>query len=205
MIHTGQIDQWVATAVAVLFGLYVLRTVVGVALSIAATCLGRADGLLRAAAQAVTPKLVQRLLAGLLGSATIIGPGAVAAHAAIPDIDRGPVATQPAMASPAPTDSGVTSSQSAGAPQAAIDADLPGSTAVPDSAGNPAGPEHRTITVKPGDCLWSLAQHQLGSSATPAAVERQSKRWYSINKAVIGPNPDLILDGQQLQIPGVTS
>jgi len=196
MTHTGQIDQWVATAVAVAFGIYVLRALFGIGLSIAAACLGRADGVLRSAADVVTPKLVQRLLAALLGSAALVGSGAVAANAAIPDIDRGPMsAFAHSSASLSPTTP---------TPESTLRPRDPLKPA-PASTDGPPSTQHRTVTVGPGDCLWSLAQQQLGPSATAAAIDRQTHQWYAINRAVIGPNPDLILDGQQLQVPGVKS
>lgn len=49
--------------------------------------------------------------------------------------------------------------------------------------------------VKPGDTLYDIARLQLGSG----------ERWreiYALNKDVIGSNPDLIQQGQQLQMPG---
>lgn len=53
----------------------------------------------------------------------------------------------------------------------------------------------KTYTVKPNDTLWHIAKRELGSSS----------RWqeiYNLNPGVIGPDPNLILPGQRLVMPG---
>jgi len=52
----------------------------------------------------------------------------------------------------------------------------------------------KSYTVVAGDCLWTIAQKQLNDH----------KRWpeiYNLNKAIIGPDPDLIIPGQKLELP----
>ncbi|MFD7029239.1 alpha/beta hydrolase [Streptomyces sp. NPDC059917] len=59
-------------------------------------------------------------------------------------------------------------------------------------------PKPRTYTVKTGDGLWSIAAAELGDGS----------RWpeiYRANRTVIGDDPDLILGGQVLRIPGRTA
>jgi hypothetical protein len=58
-----------------------------------------------------------------------------------------------------------------------------------------------TVTVRVGDCLWSLASADLGADAPIAAVQARWRRIYRLNKAVIGPDPELIRPGQILQLP----
>jgi hypothetical protein len=58
--------------------------------------------------------------------------------------------------------------------------------------------------VAPGDSLWRIAEAALagtGSPPTDAAVLRAVDRWWSVNAAVIGPDPDLIRPGQALLPP----
>ncbi|WP_199615551.1 LysM peptidoglycan-binding domain-containing protein [Paenibacillus alkalitolerans] len=53
----------------------------------------------------------------------------------------------------------------------------------------------RTYTVRSGDTLWTIAKKTL----------QDGSRWkeiYNANKALIGPNPDTIVPGQSLRIPG---
>lgn len=54
--------------------------------------------------------------------------------------------------------------------------------------------QKRTYTVVPGDCLWYIADEQLGDPY----------RWpeiYEMNRDVIGGNPDLIYPGQVYTLP----
>jgi nucleoid-associated protein YgaU len=55
--------------------------------------------------------------------------------------------------------------------------------------------------VKPGESLWEIAAAELGRTAGDDAVEDRWPQWYAANRAVIGPDPDLILPGQVLRIP----
>ena len=55
--------------------------------------------------------------------------------------------------------------------------------------------------VRPGDCLWSVARRHLRGPASPASTARSWPRWYAANRAVIGPDPDLIRPGQRLRPP----
>ncbi len=67
--------------------------------------------------------------------------------------------------------------------------------------GSPRG--GRTYVVRPGDTLWSIAAATLGSQATSSQIARQMYRLWSINAARIHTgDPDLILPGQRLLLPG---
>lgn len=57
--------------------------------------------------------------------------------------------------------------------------------------------------VKTGQSLWTIATDALPPEATAAHVARTSAAWYDTNRAVIGPDPDLILPGQQLTAPDI--
>ena len=51
-----------------------------------------------------------------------------------------------------------------------------------------------SLTVHPGDTLWSLAENHLGSG----------DRWpeiYALNRAVVGADPDVIQPAQRLRLP----
>lgn len=64
-----------------------------------------------------------------------------------------------------------------------------------DDAGQP------TVVVRPGDTLWHLAAADLSPTVGPAAVTRRWHRLHTLNRAVIGDDPDLIHPGQRLQLP----
>jgi nucleoid-associated protein YgaU len=55
--------------------------------------------------------------------------------------------------------------------------------------------------VKAGESLWTIATDALPPAVTPAQVASTSAAWYDANRTVIGPDPNLILPGQQLTAP----
>lgn len=76
--------------------------------------------------------------------------------------------------------------------------------AVSSASHDPSRPGHpgRTVVVRPGDCLWSIAARDLGPTATDAEVARRTDAIHRLNRAVIGPDPDLIQPAQRLRLPG---
>ncbi len=77
--------------------------------------------------------------------------------------------------------------------------------AVPiDSLGGPPRPgsvPEDAYVVRRGDTLWDIAARHLGPYATTAQIGAEWPRWYAANRALIGPNPDLIHPGQRLAPP----
>lgn len=57
------------------------------------------------------------------------------------------------------------------------------------------------VRVRPGDTLWSIAAQRLGARASILDVADYWHRIYARNAAVIGPDPDLIVPGQLLELP----
>jgi hypothetical protein len=57
------------------------------------------------------------------------------------------------------------------------------------------------VVVAPGDCLWLIAARHLDTGATAGQIGTEAQRWYATNKAIIGPDPDLIRPGQTLATP----
>lgn len=70
-------------------------------------------------------------------------------------------------------------------------------------AGRPATEQHhgRSLVVGPGDTLWGLASDALGSAAPAHDVAALVSRLHARNRAVIGPDADLIRPGQRLVVP----
>jgi nucleoid-associated protein YgaU len=59
--------------------------------------------------------------------------------------------------------------------------------------------------VEPGDCLWRIARRLLAERYGTASSTEVAVLWRSIyeaNRGVIGDDPDLILPGQALALPG---
>jgi len=77
--------------------------------------------------------------------------------------------------------------------------DLPGAAVGAASA----PPELRP--VRRGDSLWRIARDELAPSAPDSAVCGEVAAIYAANRALIGPDPDLILPGTQLTLPGGTA
>lgn len=85
---------------------------------------------------------------------------------------------------------------------------LAGPAAAPDRAraqpseGTPTPPAtSATVTVRPGDSLWSIAATHLPPGSDDAAIAAAWPRWYAQNRAVIGADPDVIHPGQVLTAP----
>ena len=58
-----------------------------------------------------------------------------------------------------------------------------------------------TTTVQPGDSLWTMAQARLAPDPAPQRVALEVERIYALNQDRIGPDPDMILAGQELLVP----
>ena len=57
------------------------------------------------------------------------------------------------------------------------------------------------VVVLPGDSLWSIAADTLPAGASDARVAERWPRIYALNRAAIGPDPDLIQPAQRLALP----
>jgi nucleoid-associated protein YgaU len=62
-------------------------------------------------------------------------------------------------------------------------------------------PAPTTVVVEPGDTLWGIAADHLPARATEVEIDRRWRAIYRLNRALLGPDPDLIEPGQQLQLP----
>ncbi len=71
---------------------------------------------------------------------------------------------------------------------------------LPERAEGGARPAAARVVVQAGDTLWGLAAHDLGPRATGRAITERWHHIYAVNRAVIGPDPNLILPGQVLRL-----
>lgn len=74
-------------------------------------------------------------------------------------------------------------------------------TGVPPQADPVRAKRAAAVTVRPGDSLWLIAERWLGEQTSPAEVAEEWPRWYQQNRAVIGPDPDLLIVGTALTPP----
>lgn len=184
-------------------------------LALAADLLRRTRPRLQRLADRVTPALVRRAAAGVLGAGLASGVVATGASA------HGP-AEPPAGPAPSPSvaTAPLTTAPPSHLPPPSLDrpADpLPGWTPDrPSSSGRRQPPTrvhlvasqpHREqpvadeVVVRRGDSLWDIAARHLGPQADAAEVAREWPRWHQANRDLIGADPDLILPGQQLSPP----
>lgn len=78
------------------------------------------------------------------------------------------------------------------------------SAPAPERAVHPTTPtadDRVQLTVRPGDCLWTIAADLLGPSPLPREVDRAWRVIYRANHARIGPDPDLVRPGTRLLVP----
>jgi hypothetical protein len=66
----------------------------------------------------------------------------------------------------------------------------------------PIAHDSRPVVVRPGDTLWGIAEQHLLPDAPDADVLELVGRIHRINRALIGPDPDLIFPGTHLTVPG---
>ncbi|MBA3232333.1 MAG: hypothetical protein H0T17_00045 [Propionibacteriales bacterium] len=79
--------------------------------------------------------------------------------------------------------------------------DLPARTVLPPA---PRPDSRRSVVVvEVGDCLWDISRHELGPSASDTTVAARVESWYAHNRAILGPDPDLIFPGTHLDQPEV--
>lgn len=76
-------------------------------------------------------------------------------------------------------------------------------TGAPAPRSVPAPAPSTSVRVRPGDSLWAIAEERLGPRATVVEVAAYWQRIHARNRSAIGPDPDLILPGQLLELPPV--
>lgn len=59
-----------------------------------------------------------------------------------------------------------------------------------------------TVVVQPGDSLWRVAEALVGPGVPDREVAAATRALHRLNRAEIGPDPDLIHPGLHLRVPG---
>ncbi len=176
----------------------------GLLLTAASALPGAAGAAARCTGRIVLPASIRSSAAVALGIGLVVAPTAIA-QATPPSgvASAGPVPDWPADTGPADTGPADTGPADTG-PADTGPADAP----VPDWPPQPPDPSgHGPHVVAPGDYLWAIADARLRRAGDPSptdgAVATAVAAWWQTNRAVIGPDPDLIHPGQVLQAPAV--
>ena len=179
---------------------------------------GRPGGTAARWASAVAPAATRRVAALLVGAAltSAITPGTATGASpgggAAPERVPGFTLTHPSPAAPATTQAAAVPSVTAPAATAPAEP-VPGWT--PSRPVHPSAAAARLVStggtpavsdvvVHRGDSLWTIARRHLGPGATDVEVAAAWPHWYAANRAVIGPDPDVLLPGQVLRPPDRT-
>jgi nucleoid-associated protein YgaU len=189
-VDTQGPDVLIASAAGLLAWAVWAWGVLGLALTVASAVPGAVGGAARVVLHAALPAGARRSAAVLLG----IGLGITAplVTAALPTL--APTASAAAPVQDVPD-------WPAPAPAAAPLPDWP-AAAAPATASPAPG---QRVVVR-GDCLWHIAADsllgQLGRLPTAGEIASAVDTWWHANADVIGPDPDRLLPGQVLRVPG---
>lgn len=223
----GAITGLVAVLAALLTGWLTLC----LSLALAAELPGVAGETARRLRDRVTPVVVRRWAAIVLGASVTatVAPGTAVAAVRPLTTDPSPADARSASTAPAP---GWASGSAAPAPTSvpSISGPGPGWTPGPATAttrpsppapgwvpsrptprqhGDPhlltgrqrAATTDRSVVVRRGDTLWSIAAARLGPEATDAEISRAWPRWHAANSSALGEDPHLLRPGTLLVPP----
>jgi len=187
----------------------------GVVLELAAHVPGRCGRAADRWSRRVTPALAQRAAGFVLGIGVgVVGGPAQAVATGAPTTASVSAAHAAGERAPNPGFRAATTPATAPAEAASTAAEpvAPGFTPAPPRVRPQADPgllgarvAHRDadeVVVHRGDSLWSIAARHLGPDASAAEIDRSWRQWFSLNRDRVGADPDLILPGQILRVPG---
>lgn len=215
----------IAGLAAVLASLIAAWLTLCLLLALAAELPGTVGAAARALRDRITPAVVRRWAAIALGAsvtASVVPGTAVAAVRASVDPTPAPNPTG-GTSSPSPGWGAAPSPTALPSPGFAPSTDRPPSTArartpspgwvpkrpSPRYRGDPhlltgrhrADTGDRSVVVRRGDTLWSIAAAHLGPDATDAEIALAWPRWHEANAAAIGTDPNALLPGTLLTPP----
>jgi nucleoid-associated protein YgaU len=144
----------------------------------------------------VVPVMWRPVLGALLGMTLTATPAAAASPPPTPAA-AGPIVTADPFDWSAPLDAirGIDAAANRVAAATTV------STARRAPPGDAAG---RTVRVRAGDCLWSVAARDLVArhlGSRPVDIAAAWRQWYAANHATIGANPRLLRPGEILRAP----
>jgi len=199
-VDTVGADQAALTAVCLLCWAVLGWLAIGLAFAAAAALPGLTGRVCEATADRLLPAALRRTAAVALGVSVATAGGGAALALWHPG-DRAPAAVGISVDWPQPAAAHAGSRLNPDWPTHSAKGTQPTKRAhtatQPRTADRAADP----VLVRPGDCLWDIVARHLGPGATDAQVAQAWPRWYAANRAVIGPDPNLIYPGQRLTPP----
>ncbi|MFC4428099.1 hypothetical protein [Citricoccus alkalitolerans] len=161
---------------------------------------------------ALSPAFLRRVATSLLGVNLLLAPGAWATPGSavdpLPATQDSTARTSSMYTSTNLPHPGWVSADSAALPDEQY---LPTPTWKPSAPATPAPgaprsgqtatDEAKTVTVRRGDCLWDIAAHELGPTATDLEVDGRWRQWHDHNRTVIGGDADMLIPGTVLRAP----
>jgi nucleoid-associated protein YgaU len=176
---------------------------VWLAVGLASAVAGRVPGVVgrgaRLLARRLLPAVVVRMAAGAAGVGIVLSPVAATAASSHAGLGAAPAQPTPAW----PTDNPLPAPAWPSTPSHPSPSSLATPTPPPrvDPSHHALGGTRTVVVVRTGDSLWRLAADRLGQHGAAARVAAAWPRWYAANRAVIGPDPNLIRPGEVLHIP----
>jgi nucleoid-associated protein YgaU len=199
-------DELLAALAATAALILVAWLTLGLALGLLARVPGSLGRAAVVVADVVTPRLMRRTAAFVLGVGVVAGlaPGASVAAPSHPTVAMVTSADPDAVATALP-DPGFRALPDPGwvpdAPTVRPQADVSVLSRAPaTTAATPV-----EVVVQRGDTLWGIAARHLGPGASDAEIATAWPAWFAENRAVVGDDPDLILPGQVLRAPQVVA
>lgn len=192
----ARLDEMLAVLALVAAWLLLSWLALSVVISALASTPRAVGGVLARLEATVTPALVRRGVAALVGGAVLAGP-----VLALPAASAAPAPPTRTLAA-AVRDPGARPVVVIGGESSVVfDRPLVTLAAQPGAHDGPTGAPAAPVEVRRGDTLWDIAARHLGPDATPAQIAAEWPRWHAANRAVIGSDPGLIRPGQVLTPP----
>lgn len=179
---------------------------------------GRAGALAARAADAWAPALSRRIAATILGFTSLSAAAPLVATAA-PSGGPPPAPATITLVASGTISAGFVPTGHGRRPASGVPEPAPSDASLPSPGWTPPAPRHRPqpqvalvtsvgprvaqppVVVRRGDTLWGLVRRQLGRDATDVEVALQCSAWHEANRAVIGPDPDVLVPGEILRPP----
>ncbi|MFJ2621461.1 hypothetical protein [Glutamicibacter sp. NPDC087344] len=154
--------------------------------------------------QHIAPRLTRHALAGALGATLTLSSASMAVAWSPSTTTQHTSAAPPEMSTADEGGYSPKSSTSLPTPRwsaEVINVPMPRIVGGPKRIAKLDETPHSEVVVAKGQTLWHIAGQMLGNQATIAEISELWPRIYDLNRATIGPEPDLLQVGTVLKLP----